>query len=548
MTEEGAFTMKIKRFALKHFEKQAEKLLPSLRLNRALERGGVRTYAVAYVSVMILFLLQSLLIAVLGVVLTVCLSPWFFPLVLTPLFVFLGYFAYPFVKASERGEKLTPEVPFTITYQAIMVHGGVSPYASFKRLAQAELLPASREEAKRLVYQVEVMGEDPLTAFKKAAETTPSPPFTAFLRGYIDTTITGGDVKHYLQVKMEEALRDRAAQLKIVVERLTTLLEGYMVVSVMLGIVFYLMWATGGVLGGSGMGEQMFYLYVFVFTPLFAALFVWLTNAMQPKRPFADWSTYKVAACSFGVAAAVFALLFWFGLFDLAVQFGIATLVFTLPAAIKYSKTSRENRGVEKGITAFLRDYTEARKTGLSPEKAINELSHYNYGEFSKHLKRINWLIETGVPTREAIDIFIRKTKSWMSKVYMYLLVETIDVGGATISTSEALASFASSTEAIEKEKKMTMKMAIGMPYVMVVMFLAVVQMLIHMLGGMSLPFVANLEGQNIVLALAVMLNSVCAGFVTGKITEETAAAGFKHIFVMILICLAVSTIMGVFF
>jgi flagellar protein FlaJ len=548
MTEEDAFSVKIKRFALKHFEKQAEKLLPFLHWNRALERGGVRTYAVAYVSVMIFFLLQSLLIAALGVVLTVCLSLWFFPLVLAPLFVFLGYFAYPFVKASERGEKLTPEVPFTITYTSIMGAGGVSPYTSFKRLTQAELLPASREEAKRLVYQVEVMGEDPLTAFKKAAETTPSPSFTAFLRGYIDTTITSGNVKHYLQVKMEEALRDRSAQLKIVAERLSTLLEGYMAVSVMLGIVFYLMWATGGLLGSGGMGEQMFYLYVSVFTPLFAALFVWLANAMQPKRPFADWSTYKVAAGSFGIAVAVFAMLFWFGLFDLTIQFGIATLVFTLPAAIEYSKISRENSGVEKGITAFLRDYTEARKTGLAPEKAISELSRYNYGEFSKHLKRINWLIETGVPTREAINIFMRKTKSWLGKVYMYLLIETIDVGGATISTSEALASFASSTEAIEKEKKMTMKMAIGIPYVMVVMFLVVVEMLISMLGGMALPFISNMEWQNIVLTLAVMLNSVCAGFVTGKITEETAAAGFKHIFVMILICLAVSTIMGVFF
>jgi len=269
---------------------------------------------------------------------------------------------------------------------------------------------------------------------------------------------------------------------------------------------------------------------------------------MQPKRPFADWSTYKVAAESFGIAVAVFALLFWFGLFDLTIQFGIATLVFALPPTIKYHKISRENRGIEKGITAFLRDYTEARKTGLAPEKAISELSRYNYGEFSKHLKRINWLIETGVPTREAINIFVRKTKSWLGKVYMYLLIETIDVGGATISTSEALASFASSTEAIEKEKKMTMTMAIGIPYVMVVMFLVVVEMLINMLGGMSLPFISNMEWQNIVLTLAVMLNSVCAGFVTGKITEETAAAGFKHIFVMILICLAVSTVMGVFF
>jgi flagellar protein FlaJ len=538
-----AFSGAVERFALKHFEKQAERLLSWLHLGRALQCAGIRTYSVAYAATMLLSIIESLPLAGLGVFLTVYASVWFIPFALAPLFIFLCFYGYPFVKIEERKERLTPEVPFMITYLGVMAPGGVSPYASFQRLTKAELLPATREESKRLVHDVEVMGEEPLTVFKKAAETNPSPSFTAFLRGYVDTVITGGDVIHYLRVKMEEALRDRAAQLKNIAENLTTMLESYMVISFMLGLMLYMMWVVGATVGGYAMSAQLFYLYVFVVTPLLAVLFLWLTNAVQPKHPFMVWGAYKVAGVSLAVAIVTF-LFLPFG--NLPARFGTAILVATLPPAIKNFQDSKENRGIEKGITAFLRDYTETRKTGLSPERTINVLSRYNYGAFSKHLKRINWLIETGVPTREAVTIFMKRTKSWVGKVYMYLLLETLDVGGASVATSEALASFASATEVVEREKRMGMKLTIIIPYIMVTLSLVTTIMLSRTLTEM-LPFqpVVSTSVINLTLILSMLFTSLCGGLVAGKIAEETLAAGFKHAAILTLLCLVIFTVMG---
>lgn len=538
-----ALSEAFERFALRHFEKQAEKLLLWLHLDRALQRAGIRTYSIAYMATTILSIIESLPLAVLGVFLTVYACVWFIPFALAPAFVFLCFYCYPFIKISERKEKLTPEVPFMITYLGVMGAGGVSPYASFQRLTKAELLPATREEAKRLVHDVEVMGEEPLTVFKKAAETNPSPAFSSFMRGYIDTSITGGDVQHYLKVKMEGALRERATQLKNIAGNLTTMLEAYMVVSFMLGLVLYMMWVIGAIIGGYAISAQLFYFYVFVGTPLLAVLFLWLTNAVQPKRPFMVWGAYKVACVSLAVAIVLF-LFLPFG--TLPARFGTAILVATLPPAIKNFQDSKESRSIERGIAAFLRDYTETRKTGLPPERTINALSQYNYGAFSKHLKRINWLIETGVSTREAITIFMKRTKSWIGKVYMYLLLETLDVGGATVAPSEALASFASATEVVEREKRAEMKLTIIIPYIMVPLSLVTTIMLSRTLTG-ALPIqpVVSISVINLTLILSMLFTSLCAGLVAGKIAEETLAAGFKHAALLTVLCLVIFTVIG---
>jgi flagellar protein FlaJ len=334
--------------------------------------------------------------------------------------------------------------------------------------------------------------------------------------------------------------------MKIMIERLGSLLESYMVVAFLMGIMFYIMWAVDNMMGGSGgMGSQMFYLNVFLLTPLFLIVFIAAANSMQPKRPFPDYSTYRIAGVSAGVSALVFALLSLFGVLNIAGRFGVAVLFCSMFPAIHYSRLAREKESVEKGIAAFLRDYTEARKAGLSTEKIISVLAGYNYGRFSKYLKRINWLIETGVPAREAIQVFMKSTKSWLSKVYMYLLVETIDVGGATAAASEALASFATATESIEKERRMSTKMLLFIPYIMTGMYLVVVSMLMRMLAG-SIPFpAANASTMNVLLLFSVVFNSLCSGLVTGKIAEETVAAGFKHVFIMTLLSLILSLFLG---
>ena len=111
---------------------------------------------------------------------------------------------------------------------------------------------------------------------------------------------------------------------------------------------------------------------------------------------------------------------------------------------------------MEQGVASFLRDLAEVRKTGLSPEKCIESLSRRDYGVFTKELRKISSEISWGIPLKKVIMDFLGRTKSWMTQIVMFLLVETIDVGGGTIAMIESLARFNNLTQEVEKEKKMS--------------------------------------------------------------------------------------------
>ena len=124
---------------------------------------------------------------------------------------------------------------------------------------------------------------------------------------------------------------------------------------------------------------------------------------------------------------------------DLPVAMSLSLFVATAPAAVVYMKIARKRNSMENGVNNFLRDLTEVRKTGLSPERCIESLSKRDYGTFTPELRKISSDISWGIPIKKVMMDFLKRTKSWMVQIVMFLLVETIDVGGGTIGMIEAL-------------------------------------------------------------------------------------------------------------
>jgi flagellar protein FlaJ len=131
-------------------------------LKGSLEKGRVRIYPETYISMMFLTAVITLPVSVLGVVLV--LATQFLPLlvlVFVPFFVVAGFLAVPMNNASDRASSLEREMPFAAAYISVMASGGIAPYNSFKRLTEVDLMPAMRKEARDIMKDVEVYGEDP---------------------------------------------------------------------------------------------------------------------------------------------------------------------------------------------------------------------------------------------------------------------------------------------------------------------------------------------------------------------------------------------------
>jgi flagellar protein FlaJ len=234
---------------------------------------------------------------------------------------------------------------------------------------------------------------------------------------------------------------------------------------------------------------------------------------------------------------------------DLPTSISIALVVMCTPPAIVHSKIARRKAEIEKGIANFLRDLTEIRKTGMAPEKCIESLSKRRYGAFSKELEKISSQLSWGIPVKQVFQEFMKRTKSWLSQVVVFLLVEAIDVGGGTIGMMESLTRFNNMTQDVEKEKRMNSRPYIIMPYFAAVMLMATTIMLLMFLGktvslaNTGMGSQVDLASVSMMFSLSVIVHVFMIGLVAGKIGEESIAAGFKHSALLVVLALVASIV-----
>jgi len=530
-----------------------------------LERAKIKIYPETYVSLMFLIAVLTLPVSIISIMILYLYG--FIPvifLVPLPFYVMIGFMLIPMSRAGERASNLEREMPFSAAYISVMASGGIAPYTSFKRLAGVELMPAMNSEAREIIKDVEIFGIDPLTAIEHAAKKNPLDVFRDFLSGYASTVIIGGDIGHFLERKAEDIFKARALRVKAAAERLGMLLETFIIVMVLMSLCFYILFSVESIYS---VGISMYsgiILYTYLFTPMLSMMFIYLAHSMQPKTPVVEMRPYKVFGVCSIIAIVLFLLLTnfmglmqvpFFGSFqtiiDLPVAIAITLFVATAPAAVVNSKVSKKKASIEQGINSFLRDLTEVRKTGLSPEKCIESLSNRDYGEFSKELRKISSEISWGVPVRKVIMDFVKRMRSWMAQIVMFLLVETIDVGGGTIAMIESLARFNNLTQEVEKEKKMAVRPYILMPYFAAILLVATTTMMIGFttgtLGVAETGAQKSLGPLIITFTTSCIFHSYLIGLVAGKISEESIAAGFKHASLLVIIAVLAAKLVPMF-
>ena len=532
----------------------------------ALEKAQIKIYPETYVSLM--FLIALLSVPISAVALVVLLVFGFMPIIFLipfPLYIMAGFLLIPLNKASDRAAGLEREMPFAAAYISVMASGGIAPYTSFKRMADVELMPAMRGEAREIIKDVEIFGKDPLSALEQTARRNPLDVFRDFLSGYASTVIIGGDIGHFLERKAEEIFKTRALRVKAAAERLGMLLETFIIVMVMMSLCFYILFSVDSIYSTGVSLYSGIILYTYLFTPLLSIMFIYLANTMQPKTPITEMRPYKVFGMSSIIAIALLMLLTNFmglinipviaslqTIIDLPIAVAIALFVATAPAAIVHVKLAKKKASLERGMTSFLRDLTEVRKTGLSPEKCIESLARRDYGEFSKELRKISSEITWGIPIKKVIVGFLKRTRSWMTQIVMFLLVETIDVGGGTIPMIESLARFNNLTQEVEKEKKMTVRPYVFMPYIAAILLVATTTMMLgftsatmNIVPGQSNQ--SDLSGMTTVFITSVIFHSYLIGIVAGKISEESVSAGFKHAAILVVIAAIAAKLVPMF-
>lgn len=471
------------------------------------------------------------------------------------------------------------ELPFAFMLITLMASCGISPYESFKRLRFIDLLPFIQKESNEIVRQVEVLNVDPLSAMQARAEETESGEYGDFLRGYVATVKSGGSVTSYLKSKLRSIFEIQAAAANRSIERLETLVEAYMAVLLVLLSVYILVAVISSssfsfALGFKFDGQILIYLVLFVFMPLVSLVFMVFAHQTRKGTLMNLRSVYlkaiPFAVISSGILAGTFLVpevraifvssvsslqgmidnllpfkRIW-SLLDYLVPIIVAvclSFVSVFPM-IEYSRTVGINIKAEESMPSFLRDISENRKTGMSPEKSITQAAtRKGYGSFTKILKRIVNQIEWGVSLRKIYMDLRDHLRSWPVLMNFLILIETIEVGGGSSEALDLLAAYSERIRDIEKNKREMLKPYIVLPFIWTVLmaltftftFYVVTHLPIIHVSGPAFP---TIESQLAIFSSAIIFHSWLSGFFTGKVTHGSFAAGFKYSILLVVTAL----------
>jgi archaeal flagellar protein FlaJ len=462
----------------------------------------------------------------------------------------------PKVSASSRSSAVDNEIPYVVGYISVLAGGGISPFVTLKRLAKAgDIFPACSKEAKKVLLLIEIFGLDAISALEQAAKNSPNKVWADLLGGYTAVLRTGGDASNYLESKLKDVFSYREQKIKAGSEFTGMMAEAYIIVTVVMGVALYTLFATQNLMssGVTSVDPTMILLFAGLMVPIISIVFIVVLGSSQVREPFSfDKPIYVLLACT--PIAAIFYFL-PLGL-PIYMQLGIGLILTSTPAAIIQHDYVAKKRAVEAKLSNFLRDISEVRRTGLAPEKTIEQLADRDYGGLAPHVKKISTQLAWGVPIRQVLQDFSHEVQSWVTRVIAFLLLEVVDVGGGSPKMFIDLADFTEKNAQLDKQRRSEVRPYVIIPYIGAILMVATTAMMVYFVNasafnpgslgiaagqtsfgaGAGLP-TPQVAGQLASLLLtASFFQSWVMGFVAGKMGEGSVSDGLKHATLLVLI------------
>lgn len=453
----------------------------------------------------------------------------------------------------QRSSKIDRELPFATLLFTILAASGVSLYDSWKKLSRIWLLPNLQREAQDVVRRVDVLGQDPLTVMQKKAEKTSSKLYREFLAGYVSSVRSGGDVVSFLKSKLRSIFEVQSAAALRSVEKLGTLVEAYavmLIVTLCVYILFVIVSATNFFeLTHAGemptLSQPNLYFLIFGATPLMSVVFILVAHTARKSNLLNIKPVYYAAlfpaVCVAALITAAFhipQLQFMGSPENLPLFITLCLSCVSIIPALVYFRIERINSAAEEAMPSFLRDVTEARKIGLSPEKSIiHATKRAGYGKFSEVLTLIRSQMEWGVSIRKIFSNIRKRIQTWPVLVNFLILVETIKIGGGSSAALETLTEYCEKIRDVEANKRSLLKPYIILAFVwsiLIAITTTIVAMTLYVLTQVSLPGSTGIPAQTMmqgisVFSVGIILQCWISGFFVGKVNDGTLAAGFKY-------------------
>jgi flagellar protein FlaJ len=284
-------------FAYNLFSKRIERYLHHFQdVHIQLKKSGMQVTFKAYISFMILasiitFITTTVIsLMVLPLILGfdfLSLANFLLSLMFSGLFFIVTlilFYIYPGIMASNRKVPIENNLPYISSFLTLLSSSNVPPSVIFRSVARIETLSEVKQEFSNIVRDVEVFGKDLMNAILENAFYTPNDKLREMLKGYVATVRTGGNPTQYLRITTENITKERMSKLDVMLESLSAIAEIYILVLVAMPLLFVVLLATLGMIGGGGLGmnpAMILYLLTYVGIPIMAAIIIVLVSTFE---------------------------------------------------------------------------------------------------------------------------------------------------------------------------------------------------------------------------------------------------------------------------
>ena len=235
----------------------------------------------------------------------------------------------------------------------------------------------------------------------------------------------------------------------------------------------------------------------------------------------------------------------------------ISLIIAILPFVLDLILVQGEQKEKEEKFLFFVRDLVENVRSGTPVSRSIMNLKKRNYGSLSPHIEKLANQLSIGMTLTDSLIVFSKDTESKVISRAVWLISEAERAGGKIETILESVASSINQIEILRKERKAAISNLVTQGYIIFMVFIVIMLVLEFKI----LPLVSSLgdtdgfgarigvdvgpsDAQDLSMPLFIMIlvQSLFAGLVIGKISEGSIRDGIKHSFILLTITLLTVT------
>ena len=217
-------------------------------------------------------------------------TPAVYILIITLIGAGAAGIGFPFYLQNEIENKkrdIDKQIPYALAFMSILASSGATPLDIIRRVSREEYGQISNE-FRKVLFRVDILGEDVVTAMNGLTQNTPSDLFRDICIDMTNIIYGGGGLKSYLETKSKELMAIRRQTYKEFVESLAVFGEGYLGGVVMMITLAVLGIVISGALGiqfGPFTPTELFNVLIYALIPIINIVFLQVLSVKYSTNP-----------------------------------------------------------------------------------------------------------------------------------------------------------------------------------------------------------------------------------------------------------------------